>query len=165
MSAPRYFIQSEQLESSPGLSIYQTMLGFMCWLPYPRCRLCAVRFCYQERAGGEPEDIQIRMRVRVSNNTGNGTRNDITKYVGNRDPHQIDTRLYGVYDYYSSEPGVQGRILFECVGNNRRGLYKRWEDPQQRPRWGPDETLLVQFGSSNGDSIVLWAQAEWEEVG
>ena len=167
MSAPRYFIWSEQLECGIG-PYYLSMLGLRCPAGQSfRGRLCAVRFCFQEKAGGisGSDDSQIRMRLRVSNNTAHGTGNNITSYIGKRDPSQIDTRLYGVYDYYTSEPGVQGRIPFECAGNNRRGLYKRWEDPQQRPGWGPNETLLVQFAAGSDLGFIIWAQAEWEEVG
>ena len=114
--------------------------------------------------GNAPQDLQVTVRLQVSDNTGDGTATDAAASVAKKDPYSVATRAAAVYKQYTVEPTTVGRVVWEGAFNSRGVLIKEWYDPDSGPEWGQDETMLVRATIGSGSTAAgLAIDLEWEE--
>ena len=114
--------------------------------------------------GNAPQDLQVTVRLQVSDNTGDGTSTDASGSVAKKDPYSVATRAAAVGKQYSAPPTTLGRIVWEGAFNTRGVLIKEWYDPDAAPEWGQKETMFVLATIGSGSTAAgLAIDLEWEE--
>ena len=113
--------------------------------------------------GGGSEDDRIRLRIRRTNNAGDGTSTAINvNTIGKSDPAQIASIMAAIGVNCSVEPttyatGVVGGGAF----NLRGSLVLEW-GPGEGPLWGENQALGFEI-LDTGTARTFNGTLEWEE--
>ncbi|MCP4249174.1 MAG: hypothetical protein GY778_19185 [bacterium] len=113
---------------------------------------------------GAPNDIQVKVKVAIYDNTTDGTSTDASGDVEQVDANSVATRMAAVRKNYTALPTTLVREVFADAFNDRGRLDKEFHDQDQMPRWGKNETLLVGVTIGSGSTAAnLFLEVLWEE--
>lgn len=156
-----YALSARSLDSGTTPGTFETLLAvkFADTLGH-RGRLRSIH------VGGDDDsdDIQITVKVAVTNNTTDGTAgNDVLADIAQKDANDIASRVAAAGSQYSGEPTTYGKPVLQRSCNSRGGIQKEWSE-RDAPLWGKNQTLgvLVTIGGGSTAAHVT-IDLEWDE--
>ena len=114
---------------------------------------------------GAPQDLQVGIRVRRTDNTTDGTSTSVNvNTIGTNDSNAIGSNVSAIGKTYTVEPTTfENGTLGGGSFNTRGALLLEW-GPQEAKVWGKNETLVIEGTIGNGTTAAnLDITIEWEE--
>jgi hypothetical protein len=115
-------------------------------------------------AAVSPQDVQVSLRLRRTDNTTDGTSTSVNvNTIGQADPNSIASNLAAIGKNYSAEPTTFATGMLGVGALNSRGtLVMEW-GPDEAPIWGPNQTLCLEAAPGSATATTLDVTEEWEE--
>ena len=113
---------------------------------------------------GAPQDKQVDIRLRRSDNTTDGTSTAVgTTTIGKKDSGSVASNVAAIGQTYTAEPTTKETGYLAGGSLNARGtLVLEWNEVDA-PVWGPNQTLLIEGAPGEATAVRLGVTAEWEE--
>lgn len=114
--------------------------------------------------GGASEDVPVSVQLKRSDNSTAGTSTSVNvNTIGPMESLAIASNVSAIGKTYTSEPTtVESATLGGGEFNSRGTLVLEW-GPGEGPKWGRNETLLVQGAPGTATAVKLGVEVEWDE--
>ena len=114
--------------------------------------------------GGAPQDLQCSIKLRRSDNTGDGTSTSVnTNTISKKDPASVASNVSAIGKNFTAEPTTIDTDILGGGSFNCRGVLELAFTEEEAPVWGKNETLLVQGAPGQATAATLEIFAVWEE--
>jgi len=115
-------------------------------------------------SGAAPQDLQVAIRLRRTDNTADGTSTAVNvNTIGKLRGTQIDSRIAAIGKTYTAEPTAfeTGSLAGGDI-NSRGTLVLEW-GPGEGPEWGKNQTLCIEAAPGSATAVALGVDLEWDE--
>ena len=155
-------LRAGSLVTGSTANAFITLLGLK--LPAGTGNRARLRKLVVGGGGVAPQDVQVSLRLRRTNNTTDGTSTPLNvNTIGKADPNALASVMAAVGTNYSAEPTTYETGTLGIGALNSRGtLVMEW-GPDEAPIWGPSQTLGLEAAPGSATATTLDVMAEWEE--
>jgi len=114
--------------------------------------------------GGAPQDVQVSLRMRRTNNAADGTSTAVNvNTIGRADPAQIASNVAAIGKNFSAAPTTfEDQTLGLGALNSRGAICLEW-GPDDAPHWGKNQTLAIEAAPGSATAVTLEIALEWDE--
>lgn len=110
--------------------------------------------------GEAAQDVNVSLRLTKTDNTSAGTATAVTPKK--LDADSVATNATAGKNYTAEPTTVDSQHFWEGAINGRGGIVIEWA-PNEGPKWGKNETLLLQGSPGAASAVKLSATIEWDE--
>lgn len=116
-------------------------------------------------AAAAPQDEQVTVRGRITNNTADGTSTAVNvNTIHKHDPLGVASLMAAIGKTYTVEATAKTTELIGIGGLNARGvLIRDFTQDKHPPKWGRKQTLIIEGAPGQAVAVSLSVTVEWEE--
>ena len=157
-----YSLQVAALATSASANAFITMLGLK--LANTSGHRARLRKLVVGGGSVAPQDLQVGVRVRRTDNTGDGTSTAVNvNTIASADANQIASRVSAIGKTYTAEPTAYENGVLAGGSLNTRGTLVLEFSADEAPVWGPNKTLGIEAAPGSASAATLDITVEWEE--